>query len=249
MKEFRGDMHIHTCLSPCGESEMVPSAIVSEAKKKNLDIIGVSDHNSVENVVAVIRAAKKEGLKVIGGIEITSSEEVHTLGFFDNEDSLKIIQDIVYRNLPGENKESIFGEQVSVDEHDKKIGTNKKLLIGATTLSVQKIVEIIHDLGGIAIASHVDRESFSILGQLGFVPQGLGLDALEVSSLSSIENIKVKFPQIRDFPLVGFSDAHRLGEIGKSVTSFLIEEATVQEIRKAILKQNGRSVITHFRCS
>ena len=248
MKEFKGDLHIHTCLSPCGDSEMVPSAIVNEAKK-NLDIIGISDHNSTENVDAVKKVARIEGLEVIGGVEITSAEEVHILGFFDNEGSLKTIQEIIYENLPGENNETIFGEQIVIDEYDRKIGVNKKLLIGATTLSVQKIVETIHSLGGLAIASHIDREAFSILGQLGFIPEGLALDALEISPLNSLESIRTKFPQIHNFPFVSFSDAHRLEEVGKSTTNFLIEEASIQEIKKALLNQDGRSILAHFRYS
>ena len=47
--QFKADMHIHSVLSPCGDIEMSPSAIVAQAKAKGLDIIGLTDHNSTLN--------------------------------------------------------------------------------------------------------------------------------------------------------------------------------------------------------
>ncbi|MCK4909475.1 MAG: PHP domain-containing protein, partial [Planctomycetes bacterium] len=81
-------MHLHTCLSPCSDFQMRPTAIVKQARKVGLDMIGICDHNSVENVAAVIRAGVREGLSVIPGIEITSQEEVHILGLFKTEQDL-----------------------------------------------------------------------------------------------------------------------------------------------------------------
>jgi len=242
LKKFRMDLHIHTCLSPCGDSEMLPSKIVKKAKFEGLDAIGICDHNSVENVVAVKKAGKRENLEVIGGIEITSQEEVHILALFGNDADLLRIQNVVYEHLPGVNDEEAFGEQLIVDENDRIVGINNRLLIGATTLLVEQIVEIIHKLGGIAIASHIDREAFSIISQLGFIPEELNLDGLEVSPLNSAEEVRTKLPQVNDFPIVGFSDAHYLEDIGKAHTSFVMEKVNIDEIDKALLNQDGRKV-------
>jgi predicted metal-dependent phosphoesterase TrpH len=220
---------------------MLPMAIVKEAKKNNLQMIGICDHNSVENVEAVKKAGKRAGLVVMGGIEITSQEEVHILGLFSKKSALSNIQDMVYEDLSGDNDEDVFGEQLIADEYDRVIGSNKRLLIGATGLSLEKIVGAIHHLGGLAVASHIDRESFSIISQLGFIPDGLTLDALEISSLASKER-RYAFGQRYDFPLLTFSDAHSLNDIGKSFSSFLIERASLEETRKALMDDNGRKV-------
>jgi len=238
---LRGDLHIHTCLSPCADSGMLPTAIVKEAKKNNLQMIGICDHNSVENVEAVRKAGKRAGLAVMGGIEITSQEEVHILGLFSRKSALWDIQDMVYKSLSGDNDENLFGEQVCVDEYDRVIGSNKRLLIGATGLTLEKIVGAIHHLGGLAVASHIDRQSFSIISQLGFIPGGLTLDALEISPLASRER-RYAFGQKYDFPLLTFSDAHCLNDIGKSFSSFLIERASLEETKKALTDDNGRKV-------
>lgn len=241
LKDFKGDLHVHTCLSPCGSNEMLPTAIVKEAKERNLDIIGICDHNSVENVEAVRKAGEKEAMAVIGGVEITSREEVHILGLFDNDEALQDIKRMIEQNLPGENDEKAFGEQLIVDETDRITGSNGRLLIGATELSIQEVVDAIRDLGGLAVASHIDRESFGILGQLGFIPSGLRLDALELSA--SAVGTREKFYQEYDMPFVTFSDAHYLDDIGRSCTSFFMKKVSVEEIRKALQGKDGRRVV------
>jgi hypothetical protein len=71
--------------------------------------------------------------------------------------------------------------RVVADENDQVLGENPRLLIGATRLSLLDIVKKTHNLDGICISSHVDRPSYSLIGQLGFIPEDLHLDAVEVS--------------------------------------------------------------------
>jgi predicted metal-dependent phosphoesterase TrpH len=217
---------------------MSPKNIARTAKEHGIDILGICDHNSCENVPGVKKSAEREGLNVIGGMEITSSEEVHILALFDNEEKLLSMQQIVYDNLYGLNDEQRFGEQVVANEDDEVLDFNQRLLIGATGLSVDNIVNTIHELNGLAIASHIDRESFSIIGQLGFIPQGLQLDAVEVSASGNVED----FTDI-SFPIITSSDAHKLEDIGSSVTHFFMEDANLEEMKKSLLGQDGRKVI------
>ncbi len=243
LKRFKADLHIHTCLSPCGEVEMSPRRIVEQAKLNGLDMIGICDHNSVENVACTKKVGEKEELAVIGGIEVTSQEEVHILALFDEDKDLFELADLIYKNLPGVNDERVFGEQIVVNEDDEVLGFNKRLLIGATVLPLHQIVDRIHSLNGLAIAAHIDRESFGIIGQLGFIPEGLELDGLEVSPRLSLKKAQLEFGEAFDFPLVTFSDAHTLEDVGKSFTCLLMEEPNTKEIRKALLGEYGRKVV------
>jgi PHP family Zn ribbon phosphoesterase len=222
---------------------MIPLAIVKRAKKKGLDVIGICDHNSTRNVMAVLRIGRQEGLAVIGGIEVTTTEEVHILALFDQQSNLNQMQQLINQNLRGENNPELFGEQYVCDENGFVVGHEMNLLIGATDLSVEDVVKIIQDLGGLAIASHVDRERFSLISQLGFVPEGLQIDALEISPLHSVSEAAEKLPQIRDYPFVSFSDAHRLEEIGSSFTTFTGVSPCVRELGKALVGKDGREVI------
>jgi predicted metal-dependent phosphoesterase TrpH len=236
MRKVRADLHLHTCLSPCADNQMQTAAIIEQAKKAGLDMIGICDHNSAENVSALMKAGEWQGLAVIPGVEITSREEVHILGLFNTEHDLMCLQDIIYENLPGQNDVEAFGPQLILDEYGNVVGQNPRLLIGATTLTLEQVLDAIHKLAGLAIASHIDRQRFSLIGQLGFIPSGLKLDAVEVSAMSSIK-------QEYDYPVVTSSDAHFLEDIGRSSTCFMIEDMSVQEIGKALRSEMGRMVV------
>ncbi|MBU4486044.1 MAG: PHP domain-containing protein [Candidatus Delongbacteria bacterium] len=244
-KKIKADLHIHTCLSPCGDIEMTPKMIIEKARSIGLNVIGICDHNSSENSAAVKKAGEENNLKVLSGMEVTSQEEVHILALFDDETKLSELQKIVYENLNGVNDEELFGYQMIVNMQDEIVDLNNKLLIGATGLTVDRIVELIHSLNGLAIASHVDRERFSLIGQLGFVPVGLELDGLELSPAYMSEKKEFDFPMSSGLPLVTFSDAHFINEIGKTSTTFLIKEITVDEIKKALENKDGRSVLAY----
>ena len=220
---------------------MSPRRIAGEAKRKCLDILGVCDHNSAENAGAVADAAGRLGIRVFPGLEITSREEVHILALFETLESALSMQNEVYSHLSGENDETIFGPQVVASAEDEVLGFNPKLLLSAVTLSLASVVDGIHAREGLAIAAHIDRKSFGLLGQLGFVPERLALDALEISPRLTMEEARTRYGP--SLPLLQSSDAHALREIGSAVTSFGLETASVEEIRKAFLGREGRCVI------
>lgn len=214
---------------------MVPTAIVGRAKSLGLDMIGICDHNSAENVAAVVEAGRRHDVAIVPGIEVTSREEVHILGLFPAEHNALRMQELIYDNLPGTNDEQAFGPQTVVDSWDRPVRANGRLLIGATTLGLDDVVDAIHRFGGLAVASHVDRPSFSLISQLGMVPDGLKLDALELSP-------RARSCPRSDLPVMTSSDAHTLGDIGRSFTRFFIEQASVEEIAKALRDEGGRRV-------
>jgi PHP family Zn ribbon phosphoesterase len=208
-----------------------------------LDMIAICDHNSAENTAAFIRAGDERGLKVLPGIEVTSKEEIHLIALFDTPKDCTALQNLIYQNLPGENMEEVFGPQTVVNERDETVGVNRRMLIGATLLPFEQIVSLIHSLRGVAIASHIDRQAFSLLGQLGFIPEGIPLDGLEISFHTSKEEAKNRFGSYRHYSFLWFSDAHYLEDIGKSFTCFLLERTTSEEVKMALHDQEGRRVM------
>ncbi len=214
---------------------MTPRAIVEKAASLGINIIAVCDHNSAENVEVTGRLAREKGISVIPGIEISSSEEVHILGLFGELDNCLKMQDVVYHNLQqGENDEDRFGMQVVVNERDEVMDFNRRLLIGATGLSVDRIVRLIHEFGGISIASHIDRDGFGIIGQLGFIPPALEFDALEISRMIPIDEALERFSMYRRIPWVSSSDAHCLEDIGKRTTGLMLYHSTFEELALAL---------------
>jgi hypothetical protein len=221
---------------------MKPQAVVDRAMTVGLDMIAICDHNSAENLTAFIEAGKKEGLAVLPGMEVASREEIHLLAFFNRPEDCLTLQSWVYQHLPGKNEEDIFGPQILVNEKSETIGRNDKMLIGATLLPFEQIVSFVETLQGVTIASHIDRQAFSLIGQLGFIPEGVSLDGLEISSRTSLEEARSRFRSYQDFAFVRFSDAHSLEEIGKASTRFLLEERTSGEIKMALHSLEGRRI-------
>ncbi len=245
LRRIKADLHVHTCLSPCADLDMSPLGVVREALRKGLDLIGVCDHNSAENVLAVKKAGRQNGLLVIGGMEVSSSEEAHLLVFFEFDEDLLRFQDVIYRHLAGANDEHAFGQQVIADEEDGVTGFCERLLIGATSLPVERIIHDARAVRGesLVIAAHVDREAYSIIGQLGFIPPRLELDAVEVSRHTAVAALLARFPDCKNYPIITGSDAHFTGDIGTRYTCLTVADGSIAEIKKALAGRDGRKAV------
>lgn len=222
------DLHIHTALSPCGDEDMTPNNIVNMALLKGLDIIAITDHNSCENVQAIIEVAEKTSLLVIPGMEIETAEEVHVVTLFPNLEQAMAMQKIIYNTLPSvQNPKHIFGSQLIFNAKDEIIGENPQLLLTACALSLTEIFRMVQSLQGVAIPAHIDRSSYSILSNLGWFPQELYIPTIEVSMNSSYEKACTQYP---DKKILQSSDAHYLGDIAEPLHTLNVESKTSQQV-------------------
>jgi PHP family Zn ribbon phosphoesterase len=213
---------------------MTPRRIINSALGKGLHIIAISDHNSAENTEVAVRTGRDEGIAVLPAMELTSQEEVHVLALFNSPENVAAMQEIVYATLQsGCNDEHSIGYQLVVNEADEILAYNKRLLIGATSLSLGELVKSIHAFGGIAVASHIDRGHFSVISQLGFIPEDVPFDALEISCAMELHEAALQFGSYTGIPWVTSSDAHRLGDVGRRTTTFLLNEPSFDEIASA----------------
>ena len=232
------DLHIHTALSPCADDDMTPNDIIGMAVLNELDVIAVTDHNSLANARSVIKAAETsrarpgQNLIVLPGIEVTTAEEVHVLCLFsDIETAFGFETDLVPYLSPMANRVDIFGEQLLCDENDRVTGKMERMLIGATTVSFDKLYSMTKRHGGAFIPAHVDRDSFSVISNLGFLPPHLNINTVEVSP----EGVKAgydrenagMFPDIR---MIFSSDAHQLWAINEKNHFLMLPERSSKAI-------------------
>jgi len=244
MTTFRADLHIHTVLSPCGDLEMSPGNIVAKAAAMGLDIIGITDHNSTRHCSLVNQLAERKGLFVLRGAEVTTREEVHCLVFFETTEKLNLLQDLIDSTLPDiKNNPELFGYQVQVDENENIVYSEEKMLLNATGIAIDELEEFVHANGGLFIPAHIDRKKNSIYSQLGFMPQGLIADAIEISSKTNPEEYITAHPEIKGLTVVRNSDSHYLSGIGTAVTGFELETRTFTEIAMALRSERGRRIL------
>ncbi len=242
--KFFADLHIHTALSPCADDSATPPNIVASAIENGMQMIAVTDHNSAENVEAVVKCGKLHGLKVIPGMEVASCEEVHLVCLLRSVEDALDLQRTVYAALPAErNQPEFFGRQLVIDVEGNTKGECMRLLMGAADLSLDAIIREVHRLGGLVIAAHVDRPSFSVIANLGMVPQDARFDAVEISASLRRGDAVAKFPFIDRFPIVTGSDAHLPRDIGGSPTLFLLEKMDLDEIRMAFQGRGEREYL------
>ena len=75
---FKMDSHIHSEYSPDSSSKI--DDILKVAAKRNIDIIAISDHNTVDGTSEVLKKTRNTDILAIPSIEISSSHG-HILGF------------------------------------------------------------------------------------------------------------------------------------------------------------------------
>ncbi len=249
MVRLAADMHIHTVLSPCAAREMTPPAIVREAAQRGISVIAVCDHNAAGNLRSVIAAAAAlpDGPTVIPGIEITTAEEVHVLGWFATPDDACAAAAEVAAGLPEWRPLALRTaaggvrqpEQQLMDAEGRVTGIEPLMLAAASGFTLSQTVELIHRHAGLAVAAHVDRRSFSVPGQLGFIPSDVPFDGLEISAAGAARGKAAGFLSHR-LPLLSSSDGHFLEDIGTGLSVLEVEAPTFDELVRALRGVQGR---------
>lgn len=239
------DLHVHTLLSPCAEVEMTPHHIVLRAAEFGIGAVAVTDHNGTANVEAALRAAERYNVHVFPGMEAESAEEAHLLTLFDTLEQLRRWQELVDAQMSGQpNRPEVFGAQFVVDDDDNFLYEEKRMLHGPLRLTAAEIVRRAAELGGITIAAHIDRPSYSLVGQLGFIEPDFGLAAAEISA-TGWRRGRQEEAQLRRLagflPYVTSSDAHNIYDFVEGPKNLLtVAELTVAELKLALAGQLGR---------
>lgn len=244
MQTYRAELHVHTVLSPCAAIEMIPPLIVEQALQLGIHLLAITDHNASANASAVIQAARGTPLHILPGMELQTREETHLLCLFDTLDQLNTWQTIVDNHLPNiPNNIDYFGEQFIVDHQGEFIRRENRLLLNSVNLTLQQATAHINNLGGLPIPAHVDRKANGLIETLGLIPPGF--EALEISRHLSPESARLKYPQLKDYPLIQSGDVHHIDDFLGS-TFLTLTAPTIPEIRLALTSQNGRSLrVTH----
>lgn len=241
MLKVAADLHIHSVLSPCADSAMVPKKILGRAREIGLDLLGITDHNSAENVSAFINVAADYNIKVLPGMEVQTKEDVHLLTYFSDLSKLMLWQEIVYKQLPFiENIPSIYGEEYLLDSQGNICGNLDKLLLTSIAMDIQEVFEEVKKLNGICIPAHVDRPRYGMLGRLGSFPGSVLIEGLEVSlPYKNNNNLRDRIKE-NEIGIICSSDAHFIDDIGKGRTLFNIKEISLPEIKMALRGEKGR---------
>lgn len=225
MNKYYYDLHIHSCLSPCGDDDMTPNNIAGMGVLNGLNIMALTDHNTAKNCPAFFKAAKKNGIIPIAGMELTTAEDIHVVCLFKDLDTALDFDGMVdSHRVKYPNRTDIFGNQLILDENDEVIGTEEFFLPNATDISIESVPKIIKDFGGFCYPAHIDREANGIISILGDFPVNSGFTAAEFHDSENTEKYNEKYPETRSKQIIVSSDAHYLWNIKDKKEFFLIDD-------------------------
>jgi len=220
------DLHIHSCLSPCGSDDMTPNNIVGMAHIKGLDIIAVTDHNACDNLKAIAQVAEGFDILLVPGMEIQTREEVHVLCYFrgiadllDFNDAMATFRTTIL------NKPKVFGQQQILNEMDEQIGEEPRALMMSVDLSIEAVVALTQKYDGCVVPAHINKASNSILVNLGFIPEALGFKTVEVH-----ENSPIAVGLTKDYQVIYNSDAHYLDQISEPIHFMDLKERSCSAV-------------------
>ena len=260
------DLHLHT---PVSADYLEPNVtyldILRQAESKGLDIIAVTDHNTVAGCRAMteevrqlelleqlgrMRNDEQERLKeyrrlrerilILPGFEFTATLGFHILGIFAPDTDVRQLEFLLSRlNIPLDKIDAGSGE------------------VGATT-DVLTAYRVIDEAGGIVIAAHANSTHGVAMRRLGFggqtriaYTQDHHLHALEVTDLEKrgrrttarfFDGSRPEYP--RRMHCIQGSDAHRLTRdprdpnhlgVGDRVTEVLLPEVSFAALREVFL--------------
>ena len=239
MLKLSYDLHIHSCLSPCGSEDMTPANIVQMACLKELDVIAVTDHNSCRNCPAVLTLAERLGITAIPGMELCTAEEVHVLCLFpDLQKALDFDSYVYSRLMKLPNNERIFGRQEIYDAEDQMTGTEPYLLINAADISFDSLEALMKEYHGVYIPAHIDKASNSLISNLGFVPPNASFSCAELKDLEKQEEIIERNPYLAGCNIITNSDAHSLEYMNEAIHHMYAESKKREDIIMALKTRN-----------
>ena len=210
MNRYYYDLHIHSCLSPCGDDDNTPNNIAGMASLCGLNVVALTDHNTTDNCPAFFEAAKRYGIIAIAGMELTTSEDIHVVCLFETlENAMAFGKKVKEYRIPYKNRPDIFGKQQILDGQDNIIGEEENLLINATLISVTDVPKLVGEFGGVCYPAHIDRQSNGIISILGTFPDSPHFSCIELHDGNNIDEYTQKY-NLQNKKIIISSDAHNL---------------------------------------
>lgn len=243
MNEYLADLHIHTCLSPCGSLDMSPAVIVQTALERGLSAIAITDHNATFQCPEIQALGAEKGLTVFAGVEVTSREEAHCLVFFPSDDVRLSFQEYIDYFLPHiPNDPERFGDQVWVDRNENIQGEFPWLLISAIDQSINQIAKYAHSLGCLFVPAHVERPVFSVISQLGFMDPSLKPDAIEYNNRFLYGKLLPQHSYLQEYTQYTASDAHWPELIGTKASVWQTDRLGFKQLKMAFAGLDGYTI-------
>ena len=214
MRRVFCDLHLHSCLSPCGSDDMTPAMAAGMLALAGIEVAALTDHNAVGNCPAFFAACRQYGVAPLAGMELTTAEDIHLVCLLPGlEQAAAFGAAVDAHRVRIRNRPEFFGHQYIMDAEDNVLGEEPDLLPNATDLALEDAFHLARQYGAVCYPAHVDRESNGILAVLGDLPPQPVFRHVEFREPEQRAQYCRQYPALEALqPLFG-SDAHRLDAI------------------------------------
>lgn len=239
MNRYHYDLHMHSCLSPCGDNDSTPNSIAGMCALSGIEIAALTDHNTSRNCPAFFKACKRYGVIPVAGMELTTAEDIHVVCLFETLDAALAFNDEVdIHRMRVPNRKEIFGDQLITDDEDNVIGEEPDLLINATDITIDGAPALVEQFGGVCYPAHIDREANGIIATLGVFPELPYFGCVEVHDMENMEKLRETYPVLNDKLVLECSDAHYLTQIRDAKAYFDLDDEPYSgdNVRKELFK-------------
>ena len=238
MEAYTYELHLHSCLSPCGDENMTPNNIAAMSMLNGVRIAALTDHNTCQNCPAFFEACAKVGVIPVAGMELTTAEEIHMVCLFPTlEEAMAFDRVVAEHRMKIKNRPAIFGQQQILNGDDELIGLEEDLLIVATDLDLDRAASLVREMGGACFPAHIDKQANGLIGILGFLPPTPEFTAMEFHDLAHAEEYRSRYPQLCDRLLLQNSDAHALEQMNLDPPQMMLSptDDTEEAVRRALI--------------
>ncbi len=213
------DLHIHSTLSPCCDMLSTPNNLLNMAMLAELELIAITDHNSVKQLEYILEIAKSYDFLVIVGMEVTV-EDFHVLVYFKNLDFARNFEKDLQPYFIQKEFNGAYGQQVIFDIFDIEVETHKQDL-HSINIKYNDFIKLARANEALVILAHIDRIESSALKK--YTLDELEFDGIEFSKYAN-EDFKSQYSNYRS---IINSDAHSIAEIGIIENFLEIKELSV----------------------
>lgn len=219
------DLHIHSVLSPCADDLMTPNNIFNMANLKKLNIISVTDHNSLKQLSTCYELSQSYDMLFIPGVELEVQEGFHLLCYFKHVDEALAFDAFLESHIHKQRYDhELYGKQAITNLDDEIIDYFPYHLTNSLTLSFEDLLFSLKHYDHILVYAHLNREKNSGLSYLNQYP----LDAIELTK--HVQAGFIHQHQLTNHKILFNSDAHQIIDISeiKDKNEMELESLTIE---------------------
>lgn len=223
---WKFDFHTHTpaSLDYRGDKAITPEVWLSDYRNAGMDAVIVTDHNTggwIDALKTALEQLKDQDdawrdFTIFPGMEISCNGGVHLIAILDTDKTSADIDAL----------RGAVGYKGTAGDSD-----------GVTSLSVEQVIGKIHDVGGIAIAAHIDQPK-GLLERIKDSNTRLAilqkLDAVEVID-SSYADLALLDGAFSHLARVLGSDSHHPDKVGRAYTWIKLSKPNLDGLKLALL--------------